>query len=128
MPTLDPWRERLYRVLLDAGLDGKRSAEAGGTLTSLVFGSVIVERFRLRGGSADEIKRLTSLEPDEFPVMKQIANDYTTHHSSAATFGMGVEAVIGHLHRELAALGDTPGGTPTPSPDYRSTALDTRRS
>lgn len=100
-PGLDRWRERIYGVLLSAGFDAGRSAQAGSTLTSLVFGSVVFERFRARQHPVRERKRLLALPAEEFPSLRAIAGEYVHSHTEPTAFALGVASVIVTLETEL---------------------------
>lgn len=99
-PGLDRWRERIYGVLLSAGFDAGQSARAGSTLTSLVFGSVVFERFRARQHPAVERKRLLALPAKEFPSLRAIAGEYVHSHTEPTAFSLGLGSMIATLEAE----------------------------
>ena len=90
---MDRVRERLLTLLLDGGLDRADAISALGTVSRYLMGCVVIEEERRRRSGVEESRRLTSLSPDEFPVLREFAGTYAGRNTLEST-RYGLDLII----------------------------------
>jgi AcrR family transcriptional regulator len=91
-PDLDLMRERLLRLLADAGLDDRARVRAINLLTAHAMGTVVQSTFRGRS-RADEMRRRAELDRERFPLLARSA-DPEHQVTPSETFEFGLTALL----------------------------------
>jgi AcrR family transcriptional regulator len=98
--ALDRYRERMLTLLHAGGFSGKAAVDALTALVCHAFGHAQAAQGRRGAEPTAEARRLRRLPADEFPLLTQSADIYSTHLSDDA-FETGLRALLAGLKATL---------------------------